>query len=122
MKVSAKNGKQSLHPNFGVCHGGGGPLSRPGRRCARASGPIAHGRLILTVLGWVAESERALVRPRTGGGCARALARGVRMGRKPNLRHHPPREATQRLNQGVPPREIARTHNFHHGAIAHFGV
>jgi DNA invertase Pin-like site-specific DNA recombinase len=48
----------------------------------------AHGRLILTVLGGLAEFERELIRARTGEGRARAVANGVKMGRKPKLTPH----------------------------------
>src|ERR1700730_311062 len=48
----------------------------------------SHGRLMLTVLGGLAEFERELVRARTGEGRARAKARGVRMGRKPKVTPH----------------------------------
>ncbi len=41
----------------------------------------AHGRLMLTVLGGLAEFERELIR-------ARAVANGVQLGRKPTLTHH----------------------------------
>ena len=44
-----------------------------------------HGRLMLTVLGGLAEFERELIRARTGEGRERAKARGVRLGRKPKL-------------------------------------
>jgi DNA invertase Pin-like site-specific DNA recombinase len=44
----------------------------------------SHGRLMLTVLGGLAEFERDLIRARTGEGRARAVARGQRMGRRPN--------------------------------------
>jgi DNA invertase Pin-like site-specific DNA recombinase len=44
-----------------------------------------HGRLMLTVLGGLAEFERELIRARTGEGRARAKARGVKMGRPPKL-------------------------------------
>jgi DNA invertase Pin-like site-specific DNA recombinase len=37
----------------------------------------AHGRLILTVLGGLAEFERELIRARTGEGRGRAVAKGV---------------------------------------------
>jgi DNA invertase Pin-like site-specific DNA recombinase len=40
-----------------------------------------HGRLMLTVLGGLAEFERELIRARTGDGRARAKARGVKFGR-----------------------------------------
>ena len=48
----------------------------------------SHGRLMLTVLGGLAEFERDLIRVRTGEGHARAVARGVRLGRKPKLSQH----------------------------------
>jgi Resolvase, N terminal domain len=41
----------------------------------------AHGRLMLTVLGGLAEFERELIRARTDEGRKRAQARGVRFGR-----------------------------------------
>src|SRR5438132_14221058 len=40
-----------------------------------------HGRLMLTVLGGLAEFERELIRARTDDGRKRAQARGVRLGR-----------------------------------------
>lgn len=43
------------------------------------------GRLVLTVLGGVAEMERALIIERTNAGLARAKANGRRLGRKPAL-------------------------------------
>jgi DNA invertase Pin-like site-specific DNA recombinase len=48
----------------------------------------AHGRLMLTVLGGLAEFERELIRARTGEGRERAKANGVKMGRKPKLTPH----------------------------------
>src|ERR1700678_1165497 len=38
----------------------------------------AHGRLMLTVLGGLAEFDRELIRTRTGEGRKRAIARGVK--------------------------------------------
>src|SRR4051794_4498074 len=49
---------------------------------AWADTTTAHGRLMLTVLGGLAEFERELIRSRTGEGRARAVARGVTLGRK----------------------------------------
>ena len=60
---------------------------------AWADTTTAHGRLILTVLGGLAEFERELIRARTGEGRARAVANGVKMGRKPKLTPHQKREA-----------------------------
>jgi len=60
-----------------------------------------HGRPILTVLGGLAEFERALLRARTGEGRTRAKARGVHMGRPPKLTPHQRREALQALANGT---------------------
>lgn len=43
-----------------------------------------HGRLMLTVLGGLAEFERELIRARTGEGRSRVKARGVRFARPPS--------------------------------------
>ena len=58
----------------------------------------AHGRLMRTVLGGLAEFERDLIRARTGEGRARAVANGVRLGRKPTFTPHQRREAIKRVN------------------------
>lgn len=44
-----------------------------------------HGRLMLTVLGGLAEFERELIRSRTSEGRERAKARGVKLGRRYKL-------------------------------------
>ena len=59
-----------------------------------------HGRLMLTVLGGLAEFERELIRARTGEGRDRAKARGVRFGRPPKMTAHQRREALRRMNAG----------------------
>jgi DNA invertase Pin-like site-specific DNA recombinase len=61
-----------------------------------ADSTTAHGRLMLAVLGGLAEFERALIHTRTGEGGERAKARGVKMGRKPKLTPHQMREAIRR--------------------------
>jgi DNA invertase Pin-like site-specific DNA recombinase len=68
-----------------------------------------HGRLMLTVLGGLAEFERELIRARTGEGRERAKARGVRFGRPRKLSPHQRREAIDRLNAGEAVADIART-------------
>ncbi len=78
----------------------------------------AHGRLMLTVLGGLAEFERELIRARTGEGRARAKARGVKMGRKPKLTTHQQKEALRRRQGGEPVREIAKTYNVHNSTIS----
>ena len=78
----------------------------------------AHGRLILTVLGGLAEFERELIRTRTGEGRKRARARGVKMGRKPKLTPHQVKEALQRREAGEPMRDIAKSYNVHNSTIS----
>jgi DNA invertase Pin-like site-specific DNA recombinase len=78
----------------------------------------SHGRLMLTVLGGLAEFERDLIRARTGEGRERAKARGVKMGRKPKLTPHQQAEAMKRREAGEPIREIARTYNVHNSTIS----
>jgi DNA invertase Pin-like site-specific DNA recombinase len=78
-----------------------------------------HGRLMLTVLGGLAEFERDLTRARTGEGRERAKARGVKMGRRPKLTDHQKREAIRRRDiDGEPVREIARSYNVSHSTIS----
>jgi DNA invertase Pin-like site-specific DNA recombinase len=78
-----------------------------------------HGRLMLTVLGGLAEFEKYLIRARTGEGRERAKARGVKMGRKPKLTPHQQKEAIKRRDvDGEPIRDIARTYNVHNSTIS----
>jgi DNA invertase Pin-like site-specific DNA recombinase len=71
-----------------------------------------HGRLMLTVLGGLAEFERDLIRARTSEGRARAVARGVKLGRKPKLTPHQQREAIARREAGEESlAEIAMSYN-----------
>ena len=70
-----------------------------------------HGRLMLTILGGLAEFERELIKSRTGEGRARAKARGVKMGPKFSLTHHQRQEAVARKEAGEAVREIARSYN-----------
>ncbi len=80
-----------------------------------------HGRLMLTVLGGLAEFERELIRARTGEGRERAKARGVKLGRKPKLTAHQRTEAERRKADGEPAREIARSYNVSHSTISRLG-
>jgi hypothetical protein len=57
-------------------------------------------RLMLTVLGGLAEFERDLIRARTSEGRERAKARGVKMGRPHKLTDHHKREAIKRRERG----------------------
>jgi DNA invertase Pin-like site-specific DNA recombinase len=78
----------------------------------------AHGRLILTVLGGLAEFERELIRARTGEGRARAKARGVHMGRPLKLNAYQRKEARDRRDKGETLVDIARSYGVSHMTIA----
>jgi DNA invertase Pin-like site-specific DNA recombinase len=69
-----------------------------------------HDRLMLTVLGGLAEFERELIRARTGEGRKRAKARGVKFGRPRKLTSHQRQEALARLVAGETQADIARTY------------
>jgi DNA invertase Pin-like site-specific DNA recombinase len=78
-----------------------------------------HGRLMLTVLGGLAEFERELVRLRTGEGRTRAKARGVPMGRPPKLTPAERREGLQALARGEATQaDLARRFNVSKSAIS----
>jgi DNA invertase Pin-like site-specific DNA recombinase len=71
----------------------------------------AHGRLMLTVLGGLAEFERELIKARTSEGRARAKARGQSLGRPFKLTPHQRMEVRERREAGASVREIARSYN-----------
>jgi DNA invertase Pin-like site-specific DNA recombinase len=77
-----------------------------------------HGRLMLTVLGGLAEFERELILARTGEGRKRAQARGVRFGRPPALTSHQRQEAIQRLAEGATQADLARTYGVSQATIS----
>src|SRR5262245_26725027 len=77
-----------------------------------------HGRLMLTVLGGLAEFERELIRARTGEGRKRAKARGVRFGRLAALTPHQRAEALQRLGNGEAQADVARSFNVSQATIS----
>ena len=77
-----------------------------------------HGRLMLTVLGGLAEFERSLILARTSEGRARAKARAVRFGRKLKLTLHQLHEAMARREAGEALAEIGRSYNVSHSTIS----
>jgi len=77
-----------------------------------------HGRLMLTVLGGLAEFERELIIARTGEGRTRAKARGVKFGRPAALTPHQRREAMQRLANGEAQADVARSFNVSQATIS----
>jgi DNA invertase Pin-like site-specific DNA recombinase len=77
-----------------------------------------HGRLMLTVLGGLAEFESELIRARTGEGRKRAKDRGVKFGRPTALTAHQRAEALQRLANGEAQAELARSYGVSQATIS----
>ena len=79
----------------------------------------AVGRLMVTIIGGIAEFERELIRARTGDGIRRPKAAGVHMGRPPKLTKHQQWEVLARLYQGEETLvEIARSYAVSHMIIS----
>ena len=85
---------------------------------AWADTTTAHGRLMLTVLGGLAEFERELIRARTDDGRKRAKARGVRFGRPQALTAHQRQEIAQRLLAGEVQADLARSYGVSQATIS----
>jgi DNA invertase Pin-like site-specific DNA recombinase len=81
-----------------------------------------HGRLMLTVLGGLAEFERELIRARTGEGRKRAKARGVKFGRPAALTPHQRQEVMQRLAHGEAQADLARSYGVSQATISRLGA
>jgi DNA invertase Pin-like site-specific DNA recombinase len=69
------------------------------------------GRLMLAVLGGLADVERDLIRTRTAEGRSRAKAQGKHMGRPPSLTPPQQKEATRRRAQGATLQELADSYD-----------
>jgi DNA invertase Pin-like site-specific DNA recombinase len=69
------------------------------------------GRLMIAVLGGLADVERDLIRTRTAEGRSRAKARGQHMGRPPALTPEQQAEACQRRAEGATLKELAKSYN-----------
>jgi DNA invertase Pin-like site-specific DNA recombinase len=68
------------------------------------------GKLMLTVLGGLAEFERTLIALRTSDGRERAKKAGVKFGPKPKLTHHQIEEVKRRKELGESCRFLARSY------------
>src|SRR5438477_12864134 len=69
------------------------------------------GRLMLAVLGGLADVERDLIRTRTAEGRSRAKAQGKAMGRPPSLTPAQQKEAARRRAQGATLQELADSYD-----------
>jgi DNA invertase Pin-like site-specific DNA recombinase len=70
----------------------------------------SQGRLLSTMLAAIAEFERELIRERTGEGRKRAMAAGVKFGRKRKLSDFQRREAIKRRAAGETLASIAKSY------------
>jgi DNA invertase Pin-like site-specific DNA recombinase len=69
------------------------------------------GKLLLAILASISEFEKTLILARTEEGRKRALARGVKFGRKPKLTEFQRQELLGRLAAGESQCELARSYN-----------
>src|SRR5437764_13632659 len=76
-----------------------------------ADSGTSTGRLMIAVLGGLADVERDLIRTRTAEGRSRAKARGKHMGRPPKLTPQQQKEATRRRAQGATLQELADSYD-----------
>ncbi len=83
-----------------------------------ADSSTSTGRLMLAVLGGLADVERDLIRTRTAEGRSRAKARGQRMGRLPSLTAQQAAEARQRRQDGATLQELADSYNVSKATIS----
>jgi DNA invertase Pin-like site-specific DNA recombinase len=111
----ARSTRDLLNTLDAIARAGAGFRSLADAWCDTSS---AHGRLMLTVLGGLAEFERELIKARTSEGRIRAEARGVAFGRKPRLTPHQQREALARRAAGEACTEIARSYAVSHSTIS----
>src|SRR6516165_10575498 len=77
-----------------------------------------HGKLIIAVLGALAEFERSMILARTLDGRKRAMERGVQFGRKPKLCQFQIAEALRRKAEGEALADIGRSYNVSHSTIS----
>lgn len=76
------------------------------------------GRLMLAVLGGLADVERDLIRTRTAEGRSRAKERGQVMGRRSSLSPQQKQEVRERLADGAQLADLARTFNVSRSTIS----
>ena len=83
-----------------------------------ADSSTSTGRLMLAVLGGLADVERDLIRTRTAEGRSRATARGQHMGRPCVLTIQQATEARRRRQDGATLQELADSYNVSKATIS----
>src|SRR3954447_25608344 len=76
------------------------------------------GRLMIAVLGGLADVERDLIRTRTAEGRSRAKAQEKHMGRPASLKPAQQKEATKRRAEGATLNELAKSYNVGRATIS----
>jgi hypothetical protein len=113
---TAQNGAAPLHAISDHVRHKAGAQSRSLRE-SWADTTSSAGRLMITIIGGIAEFERELIR--AGDGIKRAKAAGVHMGRPSKLAKHQQREILARLARGEETLvEIARSYAVSHMTIS----
>jgi hypothetical protein len=123
--IRRRNRGEPHHRRWRVPKGGENAKHRSTRSqtpAALSFEPLFAGRLMLTVLGGLAEFERELIRARTGEGRERAKARGQSLGRPFKLTPHQRSEAIRRRDRGETLSDIARSYNVHPSTISRLTV
>ena len=82
----------------------------------------SQGRLLSTMLAAIAEFERELIRERTGEGRKRAMANGVKFGRKRKLSEYQRAEAVKRRAAGETLASIAKSYAVDVSMISRLGA
>jgi DNA invertase Pin-like site-specific DNA recombinase len=77
-----------------------------------------HGKLMVTILGGLAEFERHLILTRTKEGRQRAMANGIKFGPKFKLTKFQRDEAKRRKESGETLMDIAKSYNVSHMTIS----
>ena len=77
-----------------------------------------HGKLMVTILGGLAEFERSLIKARTDIGIRRARETGVKFGRPSKLTKHQQAQAVKLLDTGEPQSAVARLLNVDQSTIS----
>src|SRR5271154_5395893 len=80
------------------------------------------GRLMIAVLGGLADVGRDLIRTRTAEGRSRAQKRGQHMGRPPKLTPQQQKEARRRRAEGATLKELAKSYNVGAATISRLGA
>jgi DNA invertase Pin-like site-specific DNA recombinase len=88
----------------------------------RANTGTSTWRLILVVLGGLADVERDLIRTHTAEGRSRAKAQGKHIRRPPSLTPAQQKEAIRRRARGATLQELARSYNASRATISRLAI